>query len=509
MNALDPFRDSAAVAPHDDGAAWTDAVQAADPSATAADVAAHPPVTQPPLPVPVPPVPAGLDAPDGTRLVAGLAWETASGPEAPVLRGNAPSVLRLPDRRARLAEADGGRCGSLLLAMAAGLARHVPGASGPWALIAEIPDPDGAPLLWLAVADIALSGDGETDARVTPRPGPEATFDDPDEALAALQEHLAITEIAGLAVRWRPVHEGMSPADTHRGHVIQGLAHIAPDVPLHDVEPDASGLPAFAPPRRVPVRLLGGLAIGTAAFLAGILVVLPTVQALFETPPPPPPEMVAVGLPPGSFAAACTSALDAWWPRVTGWRAGSAGCALSGHLPAGPDLPEPPETERLARPMTAWRHLLPGNGRNGVLARAAAEQMIGTWPHEARLAADSLTLWRTASLPLAPTETVGEGATPLLQDPDAVRSRLAARWADAPDAVSGGEQGADSGLFTVRVTGGEPAGAILSRAGGIPGIAPVRLVQSAAGEAELVLAPIVSRDVPAEFLEPAEGRHSP
>ena len=102
------------------------------------------------LPVPVPPVPAGLESGGGVRLVAGLTWEIASGPEAPVLRADAPPVLRLPDRRARLAGTASGAAaraappgGSLLLALAAGLSRAVPDAAGPWAFIAELPRPDG------------------------------------------------------------------------------------------------------------------------------------------------------------------------------------------------------------------------------------------------------------------------------------------------------------------------------------------------------------------------------
>ena len=457
------------------------------------------PAAQARLPVIVPPLPANLAADDGMRLVAGLAWETASGPEAPVLRADAPCVLRLPDRRARLPGTAGERCGSLLLGMAAGLARLVPGASGTWAFIAEIPEPGDMPLLWMAIADVA--GGGGTAARVTPRPGPEGTFDDADEALSALREHCAVTDVAGIAVCLTPVRPGMVPADTFRGPLIQGLARIAPDTPLHDVEP-AAGTPAFVPPRRVPARLLGALGGGAAAFLAGALFVVPAVKALVETPPPPPAETVAVAVPAGAFASACTQALSAWWPRVTGWRTEASGCALSGYLPREPGLPEPQATDLLARPMTVWRHLVPENGRNAVLARAAAEQMIGTsWSGESRLDDSGLTLWRTASLTLAPAETDGEGTPP----PAAVRSRLAALWADAPDAVTREGQDAGGDLFTVRPPVAETASAVLSRAEAVPGIAPVRLVQLAAGGTQLVLAPRAVREMPAAFLESTEG----
>ena len=444
-----------------------------------------------PAPVPAPPLPAGLDAGCGTRLVAGLTWEIATGPEIPVLGRDAPPVLRLPARRARLAGAEG--CGSLLLAMAAGLARAVPDAEGPWAFLAELPSPDGTPRLWMAVADIA-AGDGDGAARVTPRPGPEGLPCGPDAALAALRDHLATTDVAGLAVRWIPAHVAASPAGTCRGPVIQGLAAIAPDLPLHDVEPDAS--PAFAPPLRVPLRPVCGLAAGTAALLAGVLFVLPAVQPLLQAPPPPPPETVAVAVAPGAFARACAEAADAWWPRVTGWRAEGAGCAVAGHLPASPVLPEPRAAERLARPMVAWRRLVPDSGRNGVLARAAAEQAVAAWPHEAAPDGEGLTFMRTAALPLVPAEADGGPA-----DPARIRARLAALWADAPDAVTGpGETG--PALFSVGAPDGLPTPAILARADGVPGVAPVRLVRTADGT-ELVLAPVVAREVPLALVETA------
>ncbi|MXW34081.1 MAG: hypothetical protein F4Z60_00020 [Chloroflexi bacterium] len=505
MTALDAFRDGFPPEARSDGAPWAAADPAPDPADAATAGGAQALDAQLPLPVTVPPVPASLAAEDGTRLVGGLAWETASGPEAPVIGADAPSVLRLADRRARLAVAEGDRCGSLLLAMAAGLARLAPEASGPWAFIAEIPEGD-APLLWMAVADIAAADDGKdggTAARVTPRPGPEGTFDDADEALDALEGHLSVTDVAGIAVFWTPVRPGMTPADSFRGPVIQRLADIAPDVPLHDVEP-AAGTSVFLPPRRVPVRLLGRLAGGATALLAGVLFVVPAVQALLEPDAPPAVETVAVAIPPGAFASACTGALDAWWPRVTGWRAGSSGCALAGHLPQERDLPEPEATRRLARSMTVWRHLVRDPARNKALAIAAAGQLVATWPHEARLGDDGLTLWRTASVPLGRARTPVDGAAP--PDPDAVLSRLAALWADAPDAVTGGD-GPDAGasLFTVRTPGAEPAPAILSRVEGIRGITPVRLVQSAAGGTELVLAPVAPRLVPAALLADGEG----
>ena len=503
MTALDAFRDGAPFGPREEGAGRSDA--APDRSGGAAEDARHL-AGQPPLPVPA--HPPGLAAPDGTRLVAGLTWETASGPEAPAVRADAPPVLRLPDRRARLADGASGPCGSLLVALAAGLARLAPDASGPWAFMAEIPEPEGPPRLWMAVADIAAADDGDaaTGGRVTPRPGPERTFDDADAALDGLQALLAVTDIAGIVVSWTPVRSGMSPEDTHRGRVIQGLAEVAPVVPLHDVDPVA-GTPVFVPPRRVPVRLLGGLGIAASTLLAGIFVILPMIEEALRPDPLPAPETATVRVAPDAFATACAAALDAWWPRVSGWAVSDAGCAVAGHLPEEPSLPEPPVSERLVRPMVAWRHLVRQDGRNDVLARGAARQMIATWPHEARLDDGALTLWRTESLPMVAADAPDRDDVAPVQDPDAVVDRLATLFADAPKGVTR-NAGAGIDLFTVRAPRAGTAGAVLSRAGLVPGITPVRLVRSADGGAELVLAPVAVREVRAAFLKQADGETS-
>ena len=434
---------------------------------------------------------ADMTAADGTRLIAGLTWEIASGPETPVLRANAPPVLRLPERRARLTDFD--RCGpapaSLLLAMAAGLTRGVPDASGAWAFLAELRTPEGDPAFWMALADLNApdGGTAATSSRAsgaTPRPGPEEMFGDADEALTALQNHLVITEIAGIAVRWSPGEE------TRRDRMIEGFSHIGRDIPLHDVEPDATGLPVFVPPRQVPVKLLGSVGAGAGALLAGLFVVLPMVQAAFRAPPPPPPAMVSVGIAPGAFATSCTTALDAWWPRVVGWRLESTGCARAGYLPETPDLPRPETTDRLSAPMVIWRYLVPESGRNPVLARSAAGQVIATWPHEARIAETGLTLWQTASLPLVPVADTEEPAA------DAIRAHLAALWADAPDAVA-----RTGDLFTITPSGSPPAATLFATASRVPGIAPVRLIQPG----ELVLAPITPRKMPITLFETTEG----
>ena len=364
---------------------------------------------------------------------------------------------------------------------------------------------------WIGLADIDAPDDEDAteDARpeITPRPGPEQVFDEPGDALDALGERLAVTDLAGLAVAWCP--DGRL---TERGRMIQGLAHVAPDVTLHDLDPTRpSGLsaaeesslaatPVFVAPRRVPVRLLGLLGAGTAAALAGVFVVMPLVEEAFRPPTTPPPEMVTVAIAPGSFARACTAALDDWWPRVTGWRTGSSGCALAGHLPEGHPFPAP-MAEGPARAMVAWRSLVPESGRNAVLAAAAAEQAIATWAHEAEMDETGVTFRRTASLPLVPTDAERDVA-----DPAATRARLAALWADTPDAVTSPDD-TGFGQFTISAPGGLPTAEILSRADVVPGIAPVRLVRTedGAGGSELVLAPVIPRDVPVAFLESTDG----
>ena len=504
------------------------AIQDESPAIAAGEAASRPDAAVAPLQLPVA-APTGLSAPiapDGTRLVAGLSWESASGPETPVLRKDAPPVLRLPARRAFLPddEARDGPCGSLLLAMADALVRNHPASAGAWAFMAELPhegDEDRGPgcVFWLGIADIDAPDDGDAaeGARpeVTPRPGPEQVFAQPGEALEALDARLAVTDLAGLAVAWCP--DGRL---TERGRIIMGLPHVAPDVTLHDLDPTRpsglsaaeesvsagamiapfAGTPVFVPPRRVPVRLLGWLGAGTAAALAVVFIVMPAIKEALRAPPPPPPEMATVAIAPGSFASACTEALDAWWPRVTGWRTGSSGCALAGHLPKEHALPAP-VADGPARPMVAWRNLVPEPGRNAVLARAAAEQAMATWAHEAAMDETGVTFRRTASLPLVPTD--GERD---IADPAVTRARLAALWADTPDAVTT-PNATGSGLFMIGTPGGLPATEILSRADGIPGIAPVRLVwiEDGADGSELVLAPISLRDVPVAFLESSEG----
>ena len=517
MTEVHAFRADLAGERQGSDGAWPSAVEATDPADGAENAVALAP------PVPAPGDQAGLVAEDGTRLVAGLAWEIASGPESPVLRKGARQILRLPTRRARLADAGSGPCGSLLLQMGADLTTvHFPAATGPWAFIAEIPQPDAAPSIWMALADIAATGEsdrrtgGEVPA-VTPRPGPELTFQDPEDALGTLEELLGITDIAGIAVRWLPIHPGMKPEDTHRGRMVRGIAEISETVRLHDVGPDVPpppgfqgdaasvvSLPVFAPPRQLPARLLAGLGIVGAATVAGFFVVMPLIEEALRPKPLPPPEMVTVQIAPGAFADACRSALDAWWPRVTGWRLDSAGCALGGYLPGTPGLPEPQAADGRSRAMVVWRHLLPEAGRNIILLRAAADRMLDTWPHEARRDENTLTLWSTVSLPLVPVE----GAGAARQGPDAIRERLAALWAHAPDAVTLLQESRGLGLVRIATAGGTPAGESLSRAGTVPGIAPVRLVEAPERAGELVVGPVTLRELPVTMFGSSEGGRS-
>ncbi len=445
------------------------------------------------------PIPVMAD--NGTCLMAGLTWEIASGPETPVVRPDAPLVLRLPERRARLAPLDIGAASSLLLAMGEAVARARPDASGPRAFLAELHGPESDPLFWLGFADLVVPNEDAADTSATsivPRPGAEQLFSDPDAALAALQKHLSTAEIAGVGTLRLAGEDG--------SRVRQSLDHIALTLPVEEIEPDAlSGdLPRFRPPRRVPVKFLGGLGAGTAVVLAAVFLVPPVIETWFETPPPPPPEMVSVRVEQRAFARVCSTALDAWWPRVVGWQLDSAGCALAGHLPNAPALPDLPVPARLLHPMVSWHHLTPAPDSNAVLAQSTAERMIGTWPHEAQLTADGLTFWQVTSLPLVP---VGDGdMTPPESrfDPDVIRARLAALWANAPEAVTG-----DGRSFTVTPGSGLSPTELFDRAGRVPGIAPVRLVRGN-GETDednrLVLVPVTSRTVPVTMI--GEGEES-
>jgi len=433
--------------------------------------------------------PIPVTAEDGTCLVAGLTWEIASGPETPVIRPNAPLVLRLPERRARLAR--GGRdipTSSLLLAMGTALLRAHPETSGPWVFLVELHDRDAEPVFWLGFADLAAPGEGE--ATISPRPGAEQVFSEPDTAMAALGTHLATTEIAGIGVTWLPGEE------TDRGRILQHLAHIAPTLPLEDVDFETTGgdLPCFVAPRHVPARWLGGVTTAAALLLAAVFVILPKVEEAFRVPPPPPPEMTRVQIEQGAFATTCTKTLDAWWPRVVGWQLSSTGCALAGHLPDAPVLPDMAIPARPLQPMITWHHLTAEADRNTILATSAAERVIGTWPHDARMTDEGLTFWQVTFLPLVPVENTE--ADPAF-DAEAAHARLATLWANAPGAVN-----RDGQRFIVRPGADTSPGDLFDRAARVPGIAPVSLLQGSveAVGTTLVLATVTQRAVPVTMI---------
>ncbi|MCY4341010.1 MAG: hypothetical protein OXE48_06565, partial [Gammaproteobacteria bacterium] len=455
----------------------------------------------------------------GPHLVTGLTWEVAHTPETPVTRTDAPAVLRLPSRRAVLPEgatSDTGPATALLLAMAAELPQE---AAGPWAFLAGAPggpgasagghaQSDGEQRCWLALADLVAGTAGapsDIASRVIPRPGPEQMFETPEEALLALQDHLETTDLAGLAVL-------ASPQDDVLRAPLAGLSRIAPALPRVDIDPmviSRAAVPCFTPPRQVPVRLLGGAGACVALLLVGLFGAVPLLRAAFTPPPPPPVEMVEVIPEPGAFAAACTRALEGWWPRVVGWQSARTGCALPRHLPETLDLPlaaaAPADASAPSGPPTVplviWQDLRPAPARNRILAEAAATDVIATWAYEARLESGRLTLWKTVLLPLvsyAPDATTAPGAQAARgagQTPDA-QARLTAVWADRPGAVREME-----GQVTI-ATGRMTPAALFERAARVPELAPLRLLRGAEGGL-LSLAPPQPRPIPADLMIPA------
>ncbi|WP_419741220.1 hypothetical protein [Ruegeria sp.] len=464
----------------------------------------------PALPVPAPP--AHLVALDGTQMVAGLTWEIASGPELPVFGAGAAPILRLPTRRAELTGThtdlrDGARITSLLLAMAASLRRRAPkDARGIWLFIAELPGPVGDRPIWIGLADLSAAQDEDSGAGpgTLPRAGREECFRDADAALRAVQRHLATTEIAGVAGRWicrqntghnDTGHNDTGQNNTGHHHILQALAQIAPALPVHDLEPDAvvaEGLVCFAARPQVPLTLLGGLGAGAALLLAAFLV-LPLLQDAFRAAPPPPPEMVSITIAPHAFATTCRAALEKWWPRVIGWETGSRGCALANHLPATLDLPDPGGQTRVFEPLVIWAQFTPVRDRNPVLARSAAERVLKSWHHEARLDPGSLTLWQVETLPVAQADPTLQAA-PALKD---AAEQLAGAWAEAPDAVAARE-----GAVSITAPPGISRADLFARSAGVPGFFPIRFVQSGSRWGTLDLAPIPSKPVPASLLDP-------
>ena len=435
-----------------------------------------------------------LMAQDGTCLVSGLTWHVATGPEVPVLKANAPLVLRLAGLRAEIDRyvADG-KTGSLLIALASGLLHDSPIASGTWVFVASTANDESASTFLLAIADLSPPEPDQMNARVAdrvvPRAGPEGIFNNPEDVLAAFQTHLLTTEVAGIATCW--------PAgpDANCTLILQSLSSAAPDTPCLDVSPRSDNLPIFTAPPRVPARVLGLAAAGAAAIFIGIFIILPAIQSLFEAPPAPPVAMTDVVIEEGAFAGVCLASLNAWWPRSVGWTISGRGCALAAHLPSTPVLPNPGRSDRMFEPMMIWAHYTVASDRNPVLARSAAEQIITTWPHEARLDGKTLTLWYVEPVSAIAAEpartTEGQAKT----TPEHTLNRLAKAWAEAPGAVTASETG-----FAVSPPFGVIARDVFDRSARVPGLEPVRFVQSASGRGTLDLAPITTRQVPASLL---------
>jgi len=453
----------------------------------------------------------------------------------------------------------------LLLDLAQGLLHAHPDSAGPWVFIAEVPDPsvasspslsspsgaasdvDHPPLVWLAIADLEpVTDDGparavsQTVSRIVPRPGPEQLFATADAALVALQDHLAITEIAGLAVRWFPAGSVATPDHTHRGAMIDGFAHIARDLPLHDIALQSGAVagPVFTPPRRVPVPLLASLCGGAALCAVLVFVAVPLVQELLREPPPPPVPMVTLQPKPGAFAEACLTDLTAWWPRIVGWDVVSTGCAVTGHVPQDLMIASPVADSPLSQPLVIWRRVAARADRNSVLARSAADQAVAAWnpgksvgnnpedpgspdvpPYGAHYDDfGRLILWKTAALPLIEsaetTERFERDATVSPEhddpasdpddDPDVAiqrwRTRLAVLFADTPDAVTVSPSVPDR---TVIITAPGRLRDAFARVAQVSGLTPVRLEQPG----DLVVMPIRSRRVPLTAFEHRETDH--
>ncbi|MCY4306137.1 MAG: hypothetical protein OXC62_15385 [Aestuariivita sp.] len=380
-------------------------------------------------------------APDGTRLVGGLTWDVVSGAEAPALRRQAPAVLRMEFRRAKLSPSlwdaqQGDLPGSLLVNLATNLIAQDAVMAGTWVFITEIPAPHRPPRLWVAIADLKENDDNSDDLlTIVPRPQTEHILDTADEALALLQREMETTEIAGLAVRWLPEHRSLQPDQTHRGAMIEGFSHVAQTVPLCDVNFVARhhDHPHFVAPKHIPLPLIGWGSAAACALFVGFFGIIPFMQEWLKEPPPAPPDMITVQPSPGAFGNVCLTGLTDWWPRIVGWDVQSSGCALTNHVPKELALPVAAPTSVATQPLVIWRQLRPTPGRNTVLAQSAAHQAIGTWPHEIhRTDTGGLVLYKTAELPfIEANETTDFGSIDL----ESLRSQLAILWAHAPDSV--------------------------------------------------------------------------
>lgn len=459
-----------------------------------------------------------VELPSGARVAAGVTWRSvppgfrARMPGSPVglslLPGDPGCVLRVGDRFAQLdARVPGEGTGSLLVALARGLADR-PKAPGPglWLMVTELPAENDEPgHYWLGEVALVEVAEGEPVA-VQPVPAPEELFADREAFLSAIADCVAVTTLAGVAVgsvggkaRAALVKEVKASLATAQG---AGADRPAPPVVAVDAARDSG--PAFVRRKAVPRRAyaLGGVA--AAAVLAAAVVLPAVVKGLLSEPAPPPPAMVAAAPERGAFAAACTSALADWWPRIVGWTAAERGCALADSLPpfgapTPSDISGDPGGGAPAVPFVAWMRLEPDTNANPVLAEHAARKVLSAWPHGQRESGQAMLLWQQGALPLQP---VLEGGQPSPLDPERAVAALSALWAHRPGAVAGGEGG-------IVVTAPGDAGALLSRAGRVKGVAPVRLVMAAKGSASLTLRPLAPRLVPQDLFDVLAPESSP
>ena len=461
--------------------------------------------------------PHRITLPGGQTLLAGLTWEMAEGPDLPVLT-DTRLRLRHVNRIARVAPGDDAQTdGALLLALAAdalGQRSRAQTAPETWLFVAVIgPDANTAPsvgtgpLIWTGLAELGPGAGGDLTA--TPHPGSEALNGDPDTALRALKEDLAVTPVAGIAmsviggIGGTEASGSISPAALAR-KITALCAQAAPDATVLHVGPELAfrplpgASPYFAAPARLPLGKAGILAAAITASVVLGFTVTPWIAKALRAPEPPPPELVRVSPGPMAFGAACTAALADWWPRIVGWQRGDAGCALAGHIPAGygPVAGTGPAADSPRTvPMLVWLNLKRTESANPVLAKGAASRVLESWPHGQRTSPGSILLWQTRALPLVgtaiPASAPATNSAPVAGGGAAASAaaRLAALWADTPDAVT-----ADGTGFIVTASSGPQE--LFARAARVPGLTPVRLERPAKGRTTLVLRPPASRVLP-------------
>ena len=459
--------------------------------------------------------PHRITLPGGQTLLAGLTWEMAEGPDLPVLT-DTRLRLRHGNRIARVAPRDGAQTdGALLLALAAdalGQRSRAQTAPETWLFVAVIspdanttPSVGTGPVIWTGLAELGPVGDGELTA--TPYPRSETLNGDPDTALKALKEDLAVIRVAGIAMSVIGGTEGReasaSISAAALAHEITALcAQAAPEATVLYVGPElafrplAEASPYFATPARLPLRKAGILAAAITASVVFALTLTPWIAKALRAPVPPAPELVRVAPGPMAFGEACSAALADWWPRIVGWQRGDAGCALAGHIPAGYGSVALGADSPRTVPILIWLNLKLTENANPVLANGAAARVLESWPHGQRTIPGTILLWQTRALPLVataiPASASGTNSTLAAGSDGAVSAaaRLAALWADTPDAVT-----ADGTGFIV--TASSDPQELFARAARVPGLTPVGLERPAKGRTTLVLRPPPSRVLPA------------